>query len=599
MATSPAPGRTDSRSRARLVWALLLLAIVALVVLIPAKHPDATGDPVARADTVIFDLDRSIKNPRNFNWLTPGVKRLHGAHQAMWEPLFVLNYANGDLEPWLGLSVVSNSTHDVWTLTLRQGVEWSDGEQFDADDVVFTANMLIESDAISAREAIRFKGQVVGARKLDAYTVEFHLSKPNPGFHIENFGVQNFSSFLVMPEHIWRGEDVGSFDFYPPVGTGPYTFESATSQRAIWERNDDWWGAKAGFRELPQPKRLVWVETGGQENRAQLLRRNQLDAGQHLALGIFEAVQARNPKIVSWHDGFPFSWTDPCPRQLEINTTVPPWDDPAMRRAVAHLVDRQQIIDIVYEGSTLPSKTMFVQYGAMDPFINALVDAGYELPVNADVAAGQAIIEERGYTLDEEGIYTRGGVPLTARILANTASAETTATVDLLVEQLQRAGIDARSVPVEDGVFWGEVIPLGDYEMSYSWLSCGSVNEPWASMVRYTNNAMAPIGERAPGYNNTGRWDTDATDRYSTIVNRIGELPLGDPAIPGLVVEAYAHLDDEVPFIPLVQAAKVLSFNKTYWTGWPSANDFFVHPMHWWNSTHLIIHRLKKADGGA
>ena len=598
MATTQGQGRTGFLKPGRIAWIAVALVTIALIALIPARDPEFSGERVAREDTVIFDLDRSIKNPRNFNWLTPGVKRLHGAHQAMWEPLFVLNYANGELEPWLGLEITSNATHDVWTVSLREGVEWSDGEIFDADDVVFTAEMIIDSDAISAREAIRFKGQVAEARKIDSHTVEFRLHQPNPGFHVENFGVLNFSSLLVMPEHIWRGEDVGSFDFYPPVGTGPYTFASATSQRAIWTRNDNWWGARTGFKDLPEPKQLVWIESGGQENRAQLLRRNQLDAGQHLALGIFEAIQAQNPRVVAWHDGFPFSWTDPCPRQLEINTTVAPWDDAGMRQAVAHIVDRQQIIDIVYEGSTLPSKTMFVQYGAMQSFIDAVIDAGFELPTGANVDAAKRIIEERGYSLSEEGIYEKDGEALTARILANTASAETTGTVDLLVEQLQRAGIDARSVPVEDGVFWGEVIPLGEYEMSYSWLSCGSVNEPWASMVRYTNNAMAPIGERAPGYNNTGRWNTAATGRYTEIVNRIGELPLGDPSIPGLVADAYESLDAEMPFIPLVQAAKVLSFNKTYWRGWPSANDFYVHPMHWWNSTHLIIHRLEKADGG-
>jgi len=587
-----------SRGGKRFAWGTAALATALLLVLIPYRDPQSTGERVAREDTVIFDLDRSIKNPRNFNWLTPGVKRLHGAHQAMWEPLFILDYSTGALEPWLGLGVTSNDTHDVWTLTLRQGVEWSDGEVFDADDVVFTAEMLINSDAISAREAIRFKAQVAAARKIDSHTVEFQLRQANPGFHVENFGILNFSSFLVMPEHIWRGRDVGSFDFYPPIGTGPYTFGSATSQRAIWNRNDNWWGARTGFRELPAPKRLVWIESGGQENRAQLLRRNQLDAGQHLSLGIFEAIQVRNPNVVSWHDGFPFSWTDPCPRQLEINTTVSPWDDPGMRRAIAHIVDRQQIIDIVYEGSTLPSKTMFVQYGAMQPFIDAVTEAGYELPVTADVEAARALIEARGYVLNDQGVYEKDSQPLTARILANTASAETTGTVDLLVEQLQRAGIDARSVPVEDGVFWGEVIPLGNYEMSYSWLSCGSVNEPWASMTRYTNNTMAPVGERAPGYNNTGRWNTTATDRYTDIVNRIGRLSLGDPEIPGLVAQAYRYLHTETPFIPLVQAAKVLSFNTTYWTGWPSAEDFYVHPMHWWNSTHLIIHNLEQVDRG-
>ncbi len=582
----------------RVAWGLAAIITLAGLIAIPYHDPESPGARIAREDTVIFDLDRSIKNPRNFNWLTPGVKRLHGAHQAMWEPLFVLSYATGELEPWLGLQIVGNDTHDVWTLSLRRGVRWSDGEAFDADDVVFTADMVRDSDAISAREAIRFKAQIAETRKIDSHTVEFRLQKPNPSFHVENFGVLNFSSFLVMPEHVWRGQDVGSFDFYPPIGTGPYVFGSATSQRAIWDRNDDWWGADTGFRDLPQPKRLIWIESGGQENRAQLLRRNQLDAGQHLALGIFEAIQAKNPNVIAWHSGFPYGWTDPCPRQLEINTTVPPWDDAEMRRAVAHIVDRQQIIDIVYEGSTVPSKSMFVQYGAMQPFIDAVSNAGYSLPTTANVDAAHAIFESRGYRLDDDGTYRRDGEPLAVRILANTASAETTGTVDLLVEQLQRAGVDARSVPVEDGVFWGEVIPLGDYEMSYSWLSCGSVNEPWASMSRYTNSAIAPVGERAPGYNNTGRWDTDATSQYTAIVDRIGRLSLGDPQIPGLVANAYQHLYTEMPFVPLVQASKVLSFNTTYWTGWPTADRFYVHPMHWWNSTHLIIHGLERADAG-
>jgi peptide/nickel transport system substrate-binding protein len=112
-------------------------------------------------------------------------------------------------------------------------------------------------------------------------------------------------------------------------------------------------------------------------------------------------------------------------------------------------------------------------------------------------------------------------------------------------------------------------------------------------MSRYTNDDIAPIGERAPGFNNTGRWNTEAATRYSEIVGRIGSLPLGDPQIPGLVVDAYAYLDSETPFIPLVQASKLLIFNQTYWEGWPTADNFYAHPMHWWGSAHLIIHNLR------
>ena len=88
---------------------------------------------VAREDTVIFDLDRTIKDPENFNWFTPGTKRLHGAHQAMWEPLFILNYESGELEPWLGTEFAANATHDVWTLSIRDGVEVVRDAGFDSE----------------------------------------------------------------------------------------------------------------------------------------------------------------------------------------------------------------------------------------------------------------------------------------------------------------------------------------------------------------------------------------------------------------------------------------------------------------------------------
>ena len=61
------------------------------------------------------------------------------------EPLFILNYETGEIEPWLGESLTANDTLDVWTLKLRDGVKWSDGEAFNADDVVFSIQLLIDN----------------------------------------------------------------------------------------------------------------------------------------------------------------------------------------------------------------------------------------------------------------------------------------------------------------------------------------------------------------------------------------------------------------------------------------------------------------------
>ncbi|MFP7673872.1 ABC transporter substrate-binding protein [Marivita sp. S0852] len=572
-----------------------VLRMAASALAIAAFAGMALAQDVAREDTVIFDLDRTIQDPENFNWMTPGTKRMHGAHQTMWEPLFILNYGSGELDPWLATGFESNADSTEFTVTLRDGVEWSDGEAFNADDVVFTVNLAMTNEEISSREASTIRSQVASVEKVDDLTVTFILQNPNPRFLVENFGVRIFGSFLIMPEHIWSGENAATFAFYPPIGTGPYTFTSASSNRAIWDRNDDWWGAKTGFMDLPAPKRVIFLESGGEESRAQLMLSNQLDAAQNVTIGTFEAIQAQNPNVIAWHDGYPYAASDPCARQLEINTTVAPWDNANMRKAVAHLIDRTQIVNIAYEGTTEASQTMFAQYGSMDPFINAVVDAGYGLSPNADPAAAQALIEGEGWTKDGD-YYTKDGETLSVNIHVNSASTEYTRTIDVIVEQLQRAGIDARAVPVENGVFWGEVLPFGSYEMSYSWLSCGSVNEPWASMGRYTTADVVPVGERSPGFNNTARWDGEAAEAYTAIMADIAARPLGDEAVPGLVADAYQYLDAEMPFIPLVQAAKLLPMNTTYWTGWPTADNYYNHPFFWWNHTHQIIHNLEKAE---
>jgi peptide/nickel transport system substrate-binding protein len=570
--------------------------LLASTMLLTAMGP-AIAQDVAREDTVIFDLDRTIKDPENFNWFTAGTKREHGAHQAMWEPLFILNYTTGKLDPWLATGIEPNDDFSEWTMTLREGVEWSDGEAFNADDVVFTVEMVLGNDELSEREAATLRAQVASVEKIDDLTVKFTLNEPNPRFPTENFGVRIFGSFLVMPEHVWsQAENPATFAFFPPIGTGPYTYASGATNRMIWDRNDDWWGAKTGFQDLPEPQRLIWLETGGEESRAQLLATNQIDASQNLTIGSFEAVQAQNPAVIAWHDGYPYAWPDPCARQLEINTTVAPWDDPAMRNAVADIIDRTQIVNIAYEGTTVPSETMFVQYGAMQPFIDAAKQAGHGLSATADVEAAKAAIEAAGYAMGADGIYENDGTDLSVDIHVNSASTEYTRTVDMIVEQLNRAGIEAKAVPVENGVFWGEILPFGAFEMSYSWLSCGSVNEPWTSMSRYTTDSVVPVGERSPGFNNTSRWNSDAAAAYTEVVDRMAIMAGDDPELPGLVAEAYQHLDAEKPFIPLVQAAKLLPFNTTYWTGWPTAENAYNHPAFWWGHTHQIIHNLEKAE---
>ena len=110
----------------------------------PRKLPlRATSD---RAKTLIMDIDGGrIQDPELWNPFVPGNRQDQGYHQVCEEPLFILNYQTGEIMPWLAESFTANETNDVWTLKLRDGVTWQDGEAFNADDVVFTIQMLLDN----------------------------------------------------------------------------------------------------------------------------------------------------------------------------------------------------------------------------------------------------------------------------------------------------------------------------------------------------------------------------------------------------------------------------------------------------------------------
>ena len=104
---------------------------------------------------------------------------------------------------------------------------------------------------------------------------------------------------------------------------------------------------------------------------------------------------------------------------------------------------------------------------------------------------------------------------------------------------------------------------------------------------------LQPVGERAD--DDEWRWSGDAADKYSYLVDEIGSLPLGDPKIDELFVEAMQIWFRELPVIPITQARKIIPFNTTYWTNWPTYQNDYVHPPTWWQHTHIIIHQLVPA----
>jgi peptide/nickel transport system substrate-binding protein len=568
----------------------------------PAEGGDYTQAP--REETIIFDIDGGrVANPENWNPFVPGSRRDHGFHQVVMEPLFILNYETGEIEPWLGESFTANDSLDVWTLKIRDGVKWSDGEAYNADDVVFTIQMLIDN-APTLSDSAALKDWVASVSKVDDLTVEFQLTRPNPRFQLDYFSVRIWGGVNIVPEHIWNGQDPESFTYYDPaqgwpVFTGPYKLSSVSDTEFSYVRDDNWWGAATGFQSLPLPKKLVWVWYGPEETRAAAMADNQLDSLMDITLGALQALQTRNPNVVAHFAEPPYAWVpDPCSRTFELNLTKEPWNAKEMRWALNYAMDRDEIVAIAYEGSTFKSEHFFPAYPPLNRYVELAKEAGvYDVDElwKHDPDRAKELIEGQGYTMGSDGYYAKDGTQLTLDIATHEAFIEKQRIAQVLVEQFQAIGINASSRN-EAGATWDENHQMGNFEARMGWQTCGSVNEPWASMDTFNVKWLKPVGERTSGNQNAWRWSGPAAEEYGAIVDQIGSLPLGDPQIDTLFVEAMDIWFDELPVIPVTQAKKIIPFNNTYWTGWPTAENAYIHPPTWWQgNTEKIILSLQPA----
>lgn len=327
-------------------------------------------------------------------------------------------------------------------------------------------------------------------------------------------------------------------------------------------------------------------------SRTQLMATGQLDSLMDIPLDTFSALKSQNTNITAWFDYSPYAWPDPCSRTFELNLARAPWNDKAMRWALNYGIDRDQIVAEAYQGGTVKSEHFFPLYTSLNRYVNLAKDAGlynrYPLEeYNPDKA--RAAIESKGYQRNADGYYEKDGKELTLDITTHAVYEEFDRVAQVLMAQLKSIGIHATH-RTEAGGTWTSHFRTGAFEARLGWQTCGSVYEPYTSMDQLNTKYLKPVGEWAFG--NGWRWSGQAANQYSAIVDQIGALPLQDPAIDALFVQATEIYLDELPVIPLVQAKKLVPFDTSYWINWPTALNDYSTPTTWWQGAHKIIHNL-------
>src|SRR3989440_11636853 len=144
------------------------------------------------------------------------------------------------LQPVLATSWTPNGNSDIWTFKIRQGVKFHNGQALTADDVVYTYQL--HTNPKGGSNALSVFGGVLlpsGVKKVDDFTVEFHLSAPNGNFPYLTSS-DNYN-MIILP----KGYDPAKWES-TFVGTGPFKFGTYTPKSgATFTQNASYWGKKA------------------------------------------------------------------------------------------------------------------------------------------------------------------------------------------------------------------------------------------------------------------------------------------------------------------------------------------------------------------
>lgn len=279
-----------------------------------------------------------------------------------------------------------------YTFNLRRGVQFHSNDSFtpsrdfNADDVIFSFERQRLADhpynEVSGGTWEYFEGMsmpdlVASVEKVDDYTVKFVLTRPEAPF-VANMAM-DFASILSA-EYADAMMEAGTPEMLnqAPIGTGPFSFVAYQKDAVIrYETNADYWRGAAGFDNL------IFAITPDASVRYQKLQAGECQIMPYPNPADIEAMVADENINVLEQEGLNVGY-------LAYNTQIPPFDDPAVRRALNMAIDKQAIIDVVFQGSGQIAKNPIPP--TMWSYNDAIVDDVY------DPAAARAALDAAGVT---------------------------------------------------------------------------------------------------------------------------------------------------------------------------------------------------------
>ena len=538
--------------------AIVGLAAAAVVLSGCSIQISSQPDPSIGDDTMLINADKG--NPfftRNFN---PYLTNTRTASRWIYEPLILVNPLDNSLNPWLASEWSQPDARTV-VMTIRDDVEWSDGEKLTPDDVAFTFQLLKDNPSLDIKGAWQHLDSV----EVEGDDVIMHLQSDDaPALPI-------LGLTMIVPEHIWADvEDPGTFRNENPVGTGPFVLGNYNDQQYSMDKNPDYWQAdKIEIEHIILPSTNTQLDT--------------VTRGYDWSYSFISDVEG------TWGAASPNNeWWFPPVGVIALlpNLEVAPFDDVNVRRGIALALDREEIAETASEGYMEPAGQTGLILPNQEEYLDPSIPDGGMITQDADAAL--AAFAESGYTLDGDRLVGPDGEQLEFSLTTANGYSDWTRAAQAVQRQLAAVGVKV-SLKLPQPAGYQSAISNGDFEMAIGGMGGGDVYQAYNNLL--SSQFYVPSGEATA--NNFERYRSDEVD---ALLAEYRETI--DPARQTEIAHELQNVVyDELPVIGLYYGGSWGLFNDAKFTGWPSADDPYMIPQNYDSAPLMIFTRLERVKG--
>jgi peptide/nickel transport system substrate-binding protein len=499
----------------------------------PTQAPEPTEAPEPEAEepvtlrvgtTYIWDT----ANP-TYGWYGYTLRYL--LYDTLVEEAGISNFVPGLAESW----EVSDDGL-VWTFKIREGVTFHDGTPLTAEEVAWSLNWTLEYEPETFSFYLANFDEIVA---LDDTTVQVTLSNP----------VGNMEYLLmyvwILPRSVWEGltyDEIMEFeDLSAAVGTGPYKLvEWVEGEYLILERNNDYW------RGAPNFDRVVWQEYATEDAMVQALLAGEIDVVDDVPRTAVTTLEGEENVEVAIMESTVID--ELILNSHEDGTQPASLNDPAVRLAIAHAIDKQQIVNVAFLGYAEPATVVVPR--SMGDWHNSDVQ---DIPF--DPAEGNRILDEAGY-LDSDGDGIRedpDGNPLEYRLNSEDGATEARI-LEIISDGLAQIGISAPPTPMDEDSL---IALYPDFDFDLILWGWGLDPDPDFAMLIFT------CDERGEGgWNDSGYCDEAFEEMYVE-----QGITVDHEARRELIWQMQEKLFNEFPYIVLDYEKTVQAFRSDRATG--------------------------------